>query len=105
MPTTKGMPPSNVIILGESRELPFEESWANQVSASGPWFRSGSHGATWYIRYKGYDPMVDAYDGSGVIDCETDRDMTFGVGGFLSPRLDLTNADAPEYHFPHVPRP
>lgn len=91
--------PSNVIILGESRELPFEESWANQVSASGPWFRSGSHGATWYIRYKGYDPMVDAYDGSGVIDCETDRDMTFGVGGFLSPRLDLTNADAPELTF------
>ena len=69
--------PSNVIILGESRELPFEESRANQVSASGPWFRSGSHGATWYIRYKGYDPMVDAYDGSGVIDCETDRDIDF----------------------------
>ena len=39
--------PSNVIILGESRELPFEESWATKwVSASGPWFQiQGSHGS------------------------------------------------------------
>lgn len=90
---------SNLLVLGESYPLPFSETWPEQTMENGPWFRSVPLGATWYIRHKGYDPMVDGYDGYGVADCETDLDKEFGMGAFLSPRLDLTNYDSPELTF------
>lgn len=90
---------SNLLTVGESRTLPYEESWPHQTMSNGPWFRTAPYGATWYIRYKGYDPLVDGFDGSGVATCETDRDMKFGSGGFLSPRLDLTLATSPVLTF------
>lgn len=90
---------SNAQLLGESTTLPFAESWPNQTMDNGTWFRGASRNATWYVRYKGYDPMTDAYDGTGVASCETDRDQTFGMGTFLSPRLDLTLVDNPVLKF------
>lgn len=90
---------SNRLVVGESLDLPYSESWAGQTMANGTWFRSAPYGATWYIRFKGYDPMTDSFDGSGVASCETDRDKTFGSGAILSPCLDLTTSDSPELTF------
>lgn len=90
---------SNAQLLGESTVLPFAESWPNQTMDNGTWFRGASRNATWYVRYKGYDPLTDAYDGTGVASCETDRDQVFGVGCFLSPRLDLTLVEKPVLKF------
>ena len=90
---------SNILTIGDSRPLPYEETWPQQTMNNGPWFRTASYGATWYIRHKGYEPSADGYDGFGIATCETDLDMTFGSGGFLSPRLDLTLAASPELTF------
>ena len=90
---------SNALLLTESARLPYEESWPNQTMEGGLWFRAYPHGATWYIRYKGYDPMTDAFDGSGVASCEADRDMPFGSGTILSPRMDLSVVESPELTF------
>lgn len=90
---------SNILTVGESRTLPYEESWPQQTMNNGPWFRTASYGATWYIRHKGYDPSADGLDGFGIATCETDLDKTFGSGGFLSPRLDLTLATSPVLTF------
>ena len=79
---------SNTLILGDSRPLPWSETWPKQVTENGQWFRSQTMGATWYIRYKGYEPLTDGVDGSGVVTCEPNRDVAFGMGGFISPRLD-----------------
>lgn len=90
---------SNSILLSDSKTLPYEESWPDQTMENGLWFRAYPHNATWYIRYKGYDPMVDAFDGSGVASCETDRDQPFGSGAILSPRLNLSVVDDPVLTF------
>jgi hypothetical protein len=90
---------SNSLLLGESATLPYAESWPNQTMNNGTWYRASGYGATWYIRYKGYDPLTDAYDGTGVASCETDRDMSFGSGAILSPRLDLTLVQSPVLTF------
>lgn len=90
---------SNYVMVGGTTTLPWNESWNPGYPLNGTWFRGNSNGATWYMRYKGYDPLTDAYDGSGVASCETDRYSTFGMGAFLSPRLDLTTTDSPELTF------
>lgn len=90
---------SNSVLLGESLTLPYAESWPNQTMENGTWFRGTGFNATWYVRYKGYDPLTDAYDGTGVASCETDRDQPFGMGAILSPRLDLTLVDDPVLKF------
>lgn len=90
---------SNSLLLAVNTVLPYEESWPNQTMNNGTWFRAYPYGATWYIRYKGYDPLTDAFDGSGVASCETDRDKTFGSGALLSPRFDLTVVEKPELTF------
>lgn len=90
---------SNALLLAEGKVLPFAESWPYQTMENGAWYRGASRNATWYIRYKGYDPLTDAQDGTGVASCETDRDQTFGMGTFLSPRLDLTLVKDPKVTF------
>lgn len=90
---------SNSLLLADGIRLPYAESWPNQTMENGNWYRGTGHGATWYIRYKGYDPLTDAYDGTGVASCETDRDMTFGMGTILSPRLDLSLVQSPSVTF------
>lgn len=90
---------SNSLLLAESLTLPYAESWPYQTMENGTWYRGGGYGATWYIRYKGYDPLAEAYDGTGVASCETDRDMSFGMGSILSPRLDLTLVQSPQLTF------
>ncbi len=90
---------SNTLIFGDSRPLPWSETWPKQVTENGQWFRSQTMGATWYIRYKGYEPLTDGVDGSGVVTCEPNRDVAFGMGGFISPRLDLTGNESPELSF------
>lgn len=90
---------SNYVMVGGTTALPWNESWDPGYAINGTWFRGNSRGATWYMRYKGYDPLTDAYDGSGVASCETDRNSTFGMGAFLSPCLDLSTLDSPELTF------
>ena len=87
MPTTKGMPPPNVIIPGESREPIRRIMGQPDCRPAAPGLDPGR------MERHGTSDTKATPDGgcirrSGVIDCETDRDMTFGVGGFLSPRLD-----------------
>lgn len=90
---------SNSLMLAEGKVLPFAESWPYQTMENGTWYRGTGYNATWYIRYKGYDPLTDAYDGTGVASCETNRDMPFGMGTLLSPRLDLTLVQSPSVTF------
>lgn len=90
---------SNSLLLAEGLKLPYAESWPNQTMNNGTWYRGSGYGGTWYIRYKGYEPLADAYDGTGVASCETDRDVEFGMGTILSPRLDLTLVQSPEVTF------
>lgn len=90
---------SNALYVGKAYSIPFAESWQGQVTSTGPWTKSLKNNATWYMRSKGYDPMVESYDGSGVYDCETDYEQTDGTCGLETPRIDFTTAKNPVLTF------
>lgn len=92
---------SNPVFIGKSLDLPFAETWKNQVPATSPWVRALAGGATWYIAAKGYDPLCDGQDGYGMMSCEIDGNNASGVGtaAIASPRLDLTTHTAPVLTF------
>ncbi|MDE6120815.1 MAG: choice-of-anchor J domain-containing protein, partial [Muribaculaceae bacterium] len=42
--------PSNTLMTGKSYNLPFAESWNEQVASTNPWTRVYAYGGTWYTR-------------------------------------------------------
>lgn len=82
---------SNYVSAGKSYNMPFSESWPEQVAQSGPWSRAYSDNATWYVRHQGYEPY--ATGSIGIMTCESDYGQSNGIGGLLSPRIDLTSME------------
>ena len=95
-------------IVGDAYTLPFTATWLyGNPEESTPWLKS-SAGASWYNVFKGYDPMVDAQDGYGMLSCETGWGFTEGMAIIQTPRLDLSSMAEPKltfyvYHDPSYP--
>ena len=88
---------SNAVFIGQSYNMPFAETWYEQTAKTSPWLRVLPNGATWYVRYQGYEPFTDEY--KGVVTCESDRDKPYGMGGIESPRIDLSSMADPVLKF------
>lgn len=89
---------SNVVFVGTDKDLPFEESFNEASFTTHPWASVYVNGATWYTRYKGYDPMADGQ--IGVLTCEVDGNSNgTGYCGIASPRIDLTSVNEPQLSF------